>query len=50
MEFFVGLFSEGNIVVDLPPLLMKGLVQTGLGIRLDYYPWKRNEIQEANME
>lgn len=40
-ELFVGLFSENNIVIDMEPSLMGRLSQCGLGICLDYYPWKR---------
>lgn len=50
VEFFVGLFGDGNIVVDLAPSLMGRLAQAGLSICLDYYPWKREGNQEANKE
>jgi hypothetical protein len=43
-EFFVGLFSDGNIVVDLEPSLMGRLANAALGICLDYYPWKRDKV------
>jgi len=47
-EFFVGLFSDENIVVDIDPALMARLARAGLGICLDYYPWKRGEISHPN--
>jgi len=46
VELFVGLFSEGNIVVDLDSSLMGKLAQAGLSICLDYYPWKTDENQD----
>jgi len=50
VELFVGLFSVGNIVVDLAPALMGKLAQAGLSICLDYYPWEREENQGSNTE
>lgn len=47
-EFFVGLFSDENIVVDIEPALMARLAHAGLGICLDYYPWKRDENSHPN--
>lgn len=47
-EFFIGLFSDENIVVDIEPSLMGRLAHAGLGICLDYYPWKRDENSESN--
>ncbi|MET0321936.1 MAG: DUF4279 domain-containing protein [Duganella sp.] len=47
-EFFVGLFSDGNIVVDIEPALMARLAHAGLGICLDYYPWKRDESSDSS--
>ena len=47
-EFFVGLFSDENIVVDIEPALMARLAHAGLGICLDYYPWKRDEGSDSN--
>jgi hypothetical protein len=49
-EFFVGLFSDENVVVDIDPSLMGRLAQAGLGICLDYYPWKRDENLEPNLK
>jgi hypothetical protein len=49
-EFFVGLFSDENVVVDIEPSLMGRLAQAGLGICLDYYPWKRDENSESNLK
>lgn len=49
-EFFVGLFSDENVVVDIEPSLMGRLAQAGLGICLDYYPWKRDENSEPNLK
>lgn len=45
-EFFVGLFSDGNIVVDIEPSLLGRLSNLSLGLCLDYYPWKRDEKSE----
>lgn len=42
-EFFVGLFSDGNIVVDIEPSLMGKLSHLSVGLCLDYYPWNRDE-------
>lgn len=50
VELFVGLFSDGNIVVDLTPSLMEKLAQAGLSVCLDYYPSKREENQDVNSE
>lgn len=47
-EFFVGLFSDENIVLDIEPALMARLAHAGLGICLDYYPWKRDESPDSN--
>ena len=47
-EFFVGLFSDENIVVDIEPALMARLAHAGLGICLDYYPWKRDENSHSD--
>ncbi|QBI02292.1 hypothetical protein [Pseudoduganella albidiflava] len=46
-EFFVGLFSDENIVVDIQPSLMGRLSHLSLGLCLDYYPWKRDESPES---
>lgn len=45
-EFFVGLFSDENIVVDFEPSLMGRLANADLGLCLDYFPWKREERSE----
>lgn len=42
-EFFIGLFSDENIAVDIELALMIRLANAGLGVCLDYYPWKRDE-------
>ena len=47
-EFFVGLFSDENVVIDIEPPVMGRLSHAGLGICLDYYPWKRFENPESN--
>jgi hypothetical protein len=47
-EFFVGLFSDENVVIDIEPPLLGRLSHAGLGICLDYYPWKRDENPESN--
>jgi hypothetical protein len=41
-EFFVGLYSDNNIVIDLEPKLMALLASASLSICLDYYPWKKS--------
>jgi len=47
-EFFIGLFSDENIVIDFEPSLLGRLAHAGLGICLDYYPWKRDENADSN--
>ncbi len=41
-EFFVGLYSDNNIVIDLEPELMALLAGASLSLCLDYYPWKKS--------